>query len=414
MKKAYLFRKKLFAVLFLVVLYAYTAVNAFYGYEEWYEELEEGLAGGISLEKAPETVQRIVAEVDESIIEEMYGRMEFIELYSYVQVLLDKREFNNFSFIKDEDGYLHYASFFKEDTDDVAEYARRVRRLQDVAQEKGAEVIFCVTPGKYVRGMTDFRTGMPVNDPNNLVDELFFYLNRYGVETLDYRFYLPNDHMTIQEAFFRTDHHWTVPAAFEATRVLVEEMNRRFETDLDPQGYLSYDRYRSVTYRHGMMGSMGRRTGANFCELEDFEALWPEFEMHCTRESIDSDGDVSYLEGLMQETIMDPDVLFREGDIYSNAQYALYLNTISPYEKIVNLDNPDGCRILAIRDSYFSPTLVFLTPLCSEIEAVWVLEEREEVDIETLVREGTYDYIVIELYPYNINESAFQFFEENV
>lgn len=414
-QRKYFLRKYILALLFLAVLYGYTAVNAVHAYQVWFKEWVGEFLENVDQEIAEKTVSAVAAEMvqdlDSHLVDEMYEKMDFIEIYSYVQTLLDKREFNNFSYIKDEDGYLHYASFFREDTDDVAAYARRVKRLKDEAEKSGADVIFCVTPGKYMRGTTRFRTGMPVNDPNQLVDELLFYLNRYGVETLDYRLYFPNEQMTIQDAFFRTDHHWTVPAAFEATRILVQTMEERFGANLDPQGYLAPGNYERVTYRHGMMGSMGRRTGANFCELEDFEALWPVYQIQCTRDTIDTHGRASHLEGELKETLMDPEVLFKEDDIYSNAQYALYLNTISPYERIVNLDNPDGPRVLAVRDSYFSPTLVFMTPMCSEIEAVWVLEETQEVDIEELVRENQYDYIVMELYPYNINDDAFNYFK---
>ena len=185
--KIYLLRKNIFAVLFLIVVFGYAGLNAWYGAGAWAEAVRYHLAEGITLETAPQIISRTVAGLDESIIASMYGRMEFIETYSYIQVLLDKREFNNFSYIKDEDGYLHYASFFREDTNDMEEYAKRLKRLQDWVEPNGTKVLFFVTPGKYVRGETDFRTGMPINNPDNIVDEMLFYLNRYGVETVDCR-----------------------------------------------------------------------------------------------------------------------------------------------------------------------------------------------------------------------------------
>ena len=196
--KAYILRKKIFALLFLTSVFGYAGVNAWYGGDIWLETVEESLAGGIELATAPQTISDTVSALDAGIISSMYGRMEFIETYSYMQVLMDKREFNNFSYISDEDGYLHYASFFREDTNDMEEYARRLRRLQDWVEPNGTKVLFFVTPGKYVRGETNFRTGMPVNDPDAIVDEMLFYLNRYGVETVDCRKYIPNDSLSIQ------------------------------------------------------------------------------------------------------------------------------------------------------------------------------------------------------------------------
>lgn len=104
-------RKQIFALFFLFGVFGYAGLNAWYGGDVWVETVRESLAEGISLQTVPDTVAKTVSALDESIIGSMYGRMEFIETYSYIQVLLDKREFNNFTYIKDEDGYLHYASF---------------------------------------------------------------------------------------------------------------------------------------------------------------------------------------------------------------------------------------------------------------------------------------------------------------
>lgn len=412
--KIYLLRKNIFAVLFLVLVFGYAAVNAWYGAEEWIEEVKESLSEGITLETASETISEVVEELDESIIESMYGRMEFIETYSYIQVLLDKREFNNFSYIKDEDGYLHYASFFREDNNDMEEYAKRLKRLQDYVEPNGTKVLFFVTPGKYVRGETNFRTGMPVNNPDHIVDEMLFYLNRYGVETVDCRKYIPNASLSVQDAFFKTDHHWTIPAAFVATQVLVEQMEEKFGVDLDPDDfYMNPDQYERVVYRRGMLGSMGRKTGANFSGLEDFEALWPLFENHYDRVCMGVTDQTQHFQGITQESLMDMDVLLEHEDIYSDSQYSLYLNGLRPYERIINEDNPDGCRIFAIRDSYFSPMIVFLAPMCGQIDAIWSLEESHMLDIESYVKENEFDYIIMEIYPYNINEEAFNFFKED-
>lgn len=412
--KAYLLRKKIFAVLFLIVVFGYAGLNARYGSEEWLEEVEECLEDGITLATAPETLSHMVSELDESIIESMYGRMNFIETYSYIQVLLDKREFNNFGYIKDEDGYLHYASFFREDTDDIEEYAKRLKRLQDCVEPNGTKVLFFVTPGKYVRGVTDFRTGMPVNDPNHIVDEMLFYLNRYGVETVDGRKYIPNDALSLQDAFFKTDHHWTIPAAFAATQVLVGQIEEKFGEDLDPEDYyLDPAQYEKVVYRKGMLGSMGRKTGANFSGLEDFEAFWPKFENHYDRYCMGVTDQTQHFRGTTAEALMDTDVLLKSDDIYSDSQYSLYLNGLRPYERIVNEDNPDGCRIFAVRDSYFSPMMVFLAPMCGQIDAIWSLEESHMLDIESYVKENEFDYIIMEIYPYNINGDAFNFFKED-
>lgn len=403
---SYILRKRIFCILFLLVLFGFAGINCYYGYEQWYEALAK--------QEDKTDVASLVSSFDNAAIESMYGRMNFIETYSYVQVVLGKNEFNNFEDIKDKRGFLHYASFFREEDTQMLEYAKRVKRLQDYAEQNGTKILFVVAPSKYVEGETEFDTGLPVNNPNDKIDELLFYLNRLQVKTIDCRKIVPNENVPYEEAFFKTDHHWTVPAAFEATKVLVDTIEEEFGEDLDPDDYwMNLDNFEEVTYYHGMCGSMGRNTGGNFVGLEDFTAYWPKYKLNCYREHMDDDGEMEYMEGDINEIIINGKTLLRESDIYSSSWYGLYLNTISNYEKLQNLDNPEGPTMLAIRDSYLSPVMAFMLPMFSEIDAIWTLEETDLLDIESYVKEHTFDYIIVEVYPYNINDDAFNFFKED-
>ena len=403
----YILKKRIFAIVFLLTIFGFSALNFVHSYEPLKEKVLE-----IVQNKEDFSVEK-VAELETVITENMYGRMEFIETYGFVQTLLDKRECNNFSFIKDEDGFLHYASFYREEDQKLFEYSMRVKRLQDYVEANGTKVLFVVPPGKYDKNITRFRTGMPVNDPSYIVDEMMFYLNRLGVETLDLRECMPNENLTYEETFFKTDHHWTIPAAFYATCEIVEKMEESFGVDLDPTDYYTDIRnYDMVTYHKGMLGYMGRKTGANFSGIEDFTAIWPQFEGDYTRVCMSENGKRDEKKGSFTECLMETSVLTEKTDIYSDSQYSLYLDGLRVYEKITNNENPDGCRMFLIRDSYFSPVMAFLMPMCGQIEAIWSLENSRELDIETYVKENEFDYIVIEVYPYNINSSAFNFFKE--
>lgn len=404
--KSYLLRKKIFTVIFLIVVIGYSGVNGYHGCGEWWEEVKEEY-------EQKSGIAELISELDAEIIDSMYQKMNFIEVYSYIQVLMDKREFNNFTYIKDENGYLHYAAFFKEEDTKIAEYAKRVKRLQDKVEQNGTKVLFMVTPGKYIVGESEFLEGMPVNNPDSTVDELLFYLNRFGVESIDLRKYLPNDTLPYEDTFFKTDHHWTIPASFQTAQIIVDTIEEKYGEELDPDNYyMNPENYEAVTYKHGMIGSMGRKTGANFSGLEDFVALWPKFKTYYTRESIETSGDHRIVSGTAENTVLYPGILRKGSNIYSDSQYSFYMNGINPYEKVVNKDNPDGCSIFAVRDSYFSPVMTFLLPMCSEMTAIWSLQELEELDIQTYVSENVFDYIIIEIYPYNIYEDAFNFFEE--
>lgn len=393
-------KKRIFSVMFLGTVLGFSLINFVHSFEPLRECLTQKTA--------------VVDALDTAITENLYGRMNFIEIYAYVQTLMDKRESNNFSYIRDENGFLHYASFYRDEDNRVFEYAMRVKRLQDSVEEKGTKVLFVIPPGKYNAGYTKFRTGMPVNDPGYIVDELVLWLNRLGVETLDLQMDIPNEELSYEEAFFKTDHHWTIPAAFAATKAVVEKIEESFGESLDPENYyLNLENYDIVTYENGMLGSMGRRTGVHFSGMESFTAYWPRFLGSYSREYLLDNGTWVTKEGSFLEVAMDTDTLLKNKNIYSDSQYSMYLNGLTIYERIINQEHPDGCRLFFIRDSYFSPVMAFMMPMCGQMDAVWSLEDTEEIDVEQQLAENTYDYIIIEVYPYNINSSAFNFFKEN-
>lgn len=397
--KKYFLKKKIFAVIFLVFVIGFGSINFYHSYSP----LDEEITGNSDL---------TIDELDSLITEEVLGRMNFIEMYAFAQELLGKRESNNFSMIKDENGFLHYASFFREEDEEIMEYAMRMKRLQDYANTQGTEVLFVITPSKYNSQDVTLRTGLPINDPSDIVNELMFDLNRLGVETLNLGESLPNDEVPYEEAFFKTDHHWTIPSAFYGTQKLVEKMQDTFGTEFnDPEFYMDLSNYEIETYTGGMLGSMGRKTGAVFAGVDNFTAYWPTFEGNYYRESMLNDEQLVYESGTFIESFMSPNVLTDEADLYSSSQYSLYLNELRIYEKIINNENPDGCKIFMIRDSYFSPVISFMMPMCGEIDAIWSLEEVNSLDIETYIKQNDFDYIIMQIYPYNINAEAFNFFK---
>ncbi len=404
--KSYLVRKKVFTVLFLGLLFFYAGYNLYLNHDTYAEALWETVW---EIVQNKEVKQSDIAELENTLSTEIWGRMQFLETYSYCQVLMDKREINNFKYIKDETGNLHYASFFRENETDCFNYAMRVKRLKDYAQSKGTQVLFVVAPTKYVEKDSKLRAGLPINNPNIIVDELLFYLNRLGVDTLDLNLYIPGQNVGYEDAFFKTDHHWTIEAAFESTKILVDALNKRYGYALDAETFLGRDSYSKVVYKGGMLGSMGRGSGANFSGVDDFVAYFPNFTNHYKRQSLEENGETMVREGETLETIILPSVLQNE-DIYSDSQYSVYINGLRQYEKIENLDNPDGKKIFMIRDSYFSPVISFLAPLCGEIDAMWSLENQKTLDIEEYIRNNEFDCIIMEIYPYNINDEAFRFF----
>lgn len=394
----YFFRKKIFAISFLSVITGFSALSWMKSGREVLDEL---------------FAKKEAAKIESIINDQIPYRYGFIESYGLVQNLLGKDEFNNYKYVRDKAGYIHYSGFYMPNDSDIEEYALRIRRLQECAEAKGTEVLYVVPPAKYNPKYNSVGLGTPVNDPQNVVEQFLYYLKRLDIETINLGEYLPNADLPYEECFFKTDHHWTFPAAMEATKIVKEKIDTLLGENLDPENiYLSEQSYTAETFTGAMLGSMGRGTGIHFGGIDDFTAYFPTFDQTYSRRMSLADGEEKKSSGSFEEVVMDMDVFKENKDLYtSSSAYSLYLDEISDLEHLVNLSNPDGKKMLMVRDSYFGPVMAFLSPLFSEIDSVWCLTERNDIDIESMVKENDYDIISIETYPYNINNDAFNYFQ---
>ena len=402
----YLIKKRLFAILFILGLFSYSGWNL----------VLNGKALGKEISGMVQEGQIDTGRLEDRMEDKLPERIALVETYGLFQKLLQKREFNDFEYIRDENGYLNYAMFYREDPKDLFDCALRVRKLQDYVGQYGTKVLVVIPPCKYDKKKSVFLTGMPVNDPSSDVIEFMVYLNRLGVEAVNFGDYLPDEKVPYESFFFRTDHHWTVPAAFEATGLLVDTIKDRFGEDLDPTGYYTNpDSYEIREYYGHMLGTMGRGTGILYSGTEDFTAYFPRFKGNYTRTVTSESDDVTTYSGSFEAALMDMSVLQNDIDIYDTSQYSLYINQVKPHDLIINNENPDGPSIGMVRDSFFGPVIAFLSPMCSRIDSVYSLEEIDDFKLNDYLEEvyeagEGYDYFILEYYPYNLIEEAFKFY----
>jgi hypothetical protein len=90
---------------------------------------------------------------------------------------------------------------------------------------------------------------------------------------------------------------------------------------------------------------------------------------------------------------------------------SVYIREIVNSERIVNNSNPDAPVLTVMRDSYFSPIAVFLAPMFSHIDMMWTRNDKG-MSMEQYIKDGYYNYVILEVYPYNLDSQSFDFFRE--
>lgn len=400
--KVFFGKKCVFFIYFLASVLIFSGYSAYQNQEAISNFLRESAAVS-----DPGQLQALCSDFADELQEKSKSNA-FTEVYGMAQKFLGKQEFRNFTYIKGAAGMIYYGNIIENRNDMLMEYAKRVGRAAQCAREQGAETVFIMPPSKVLYDVMGEDKKLPVNDTNAVQDELLLYLQQNRVSTLDLRTALAESGMTQEELFYRTDRLWTSEAAFVAAGAVVDKIRNDFGDDWDPDHYYcNRENYTADIYYQATVGESGRETGIIYAGKEDYTVLYPRFETDmkwCDLEDgKEKKGDFSEAFITLKQD--------RKGE-YSNPGSAIYLEGVADRDCIINEANPDGPRILCLRDVYMSPVACFLAPVCSRIDLVWARSNHNQIDYEQLIRDGGYDYLLIETYPYNIEDTAFEYFKD--
>ena len=400
--RRHIVKKEITSFLFIIGLFVFAIIN----FIHTYPHLKEVSLAEIS---DLDSLQQAVTQTESIIDENVYKRYAFVEAHGVWNLILNKKEIDGFSHVKDEDGALHGANFWNGESDDVELLVDAVMQLQERAKENGTEVVVLMPPANDDAKQANFTKGVPYSDRNWVADEYLAKLGEKGIPILDFRETLKASEMTYGEKFYFTDHHWKTPAAFLCYQEFVKKMNEWYQLDLDPEGvYTNIDNYNILEYKDSTLGSHGRDTGIVYAGgLDDFIAIYPKYKTHFRYEySLSDESDAFVSEGRFEDTLLLTNNLVNDS-VYTRDKYASYLNGVCTYDKIENKEKPDAPKILFLRDSYTAPLGAFAAQLFSQTDLVW--PHKLDHDLDKYVDIADYDYIVVALYPDNLWESMFRF-----
>lgn len=405
MKNGIRMAQMLFGAVFLIVIIGFSASNLVLEWEDLSEEIAQDVA-----EEDLTNPEDVLTALDGILSEELLGRQTLVEAYGGMQLLLGKKEDDAFDTVKDKAGFLYSGNFWNGIGLDQKEFAVRVRRLQDHLQKKGTKLGVVIYPRNTPEQENRY-DGIPYSDAQERAEDFAGWLRYYGVPTLDLSNLCELTGMAQEDAFFRTDHHWTPMAAFAGYVRIVEFLNRELGANLDSEHLLrNVESYERKTYQNAMLGSLGRATGVTWAEgTEDFTVIYPREEGNYTLRWGDMHKQRT-LEGPFTETLLNVQSLEHPSkNIYSGTAESAYLQSgVSTFTSIVNHDAQDAGKLLLIRDSFSTVVGAFLAQSFSQIDMVWNVEIKEE-ELSQLLEENQYDYVLVAIYPTNLSEDAFPF-----
>ena len=290
----------------------------------------------------------------------------FIQLYGGVQRLTGRRVVEDTvsanTVVKLSTGALNFVDLqagpVREETitahaDATVEFARALKEL-------GIPYRFVLAPQKIEQGQDLLPEGVQEYG-NETADAFLAALEAEGTPYTDLR-PLFEENGTYADWFFRTDHHWKPEAAFFAWQYLTGQVDL-LATDpslTDP------DNWETTVLEDFFLGSQGKRVGSLYAGADDFTLYTPRFNTDlsytCPFYAIDRTGPFA-------ESVCFPERV-EERDWFNGNPYTYYAGGDYPLATITNHENPDGPRVVLLRDSFACALTPFLSLSCSQLTTI--------------------------------------------
>ncbi|MCC8141794.1 MAG: hypothetical protein LIO56_04565 [Lachnospiraceae bacterium] len=294
----------------------------------------------------------------EDVLEDdIYDKDYYINLNGLTTKVLGINSLNERQ--KLENGYL--ALF--EEPQDTQRDSNYVIELNQFLNERDIPFLFILAPGK--ASFYDAQTAPGYNnEAGSNIDNMINVLTDAGVPCLDMDAWFEENKWTIEDVFFKTDHHWLPQAGLQSARLTMDYLSGLGEVQYDPET-LKEENWTVITLPDWSLGSDGKRTGIAYAGVDDFPVYFPNYATDYTYSYLQfhSKGWV-YTDSPLNLSYMD------YKDYFGSSVYDTYLYNNYPLQKITNSDAKNAQKVLIIGDSYRLPYMYFLSTQFQEIYGI--------------------------------------------
>lgn len=246
----------------------------------------------------------------------------------------------------------HLAKVIPETTDiaDIQQAAANIIRFHNAHTVSGGKFLFVMVSSQISR-FEDLLPAGHTDTTNENADIFLTLLEEAGVTCLDLREELQNDGISVTDAYYVTDHHWTPQTGFWAYQKMVSKLEQMGAiAPVDPF-YTDPKNYTFETHPDTFLGSSGKRTGKYYAGLDDSVIIRPNFETDITvqiplREMT--------LQGRYEDVSYNTDAKhnYDQPDFYDENVYGLYGWGDTPITHWRNENAPQKGKFLLIGESF--------------------------------------------------------------
>ena len=347
--------------LLLILLFSYQTLSTPQAWKNFYET---SMLPFLEKPQVDESKLRSLTSQFEVVIQEAIPmKLSWIEFYGFLQDLQQKKvipDMNYGSLYKTSDGQISFGSPWLEVEEDA-------KTLIEVSRQmKSLNIPFLYVQAPYKLAPNQSQLPYQIKEyGNDNANRLIAALQDEQVPIYDLREDYYHQGLSQSELFFNTDHHWTIPGALMATKLLAQEINRQLGSMID-SAMFTEESFQFEVYEDFFLGSLGKRVGVTYSGLDSFTVVTPKFDTQFTV-SIFNYGAWSEKVGSFSHAILVSDFLDSNLPVETN-RYAAYNGD----HEIIRIMNHEvkGKKILMIKDSYGLPIYSFLACGVEEVTAL--------------------------------------------
>lgn len=332
----------------------------------------------------------IISDIEKTFNENLILRNKIVSSYNYLQVnVLNTTLFSGF--VRDN----HKMIQAPVDYGTTSYSTNSTISLNKYCNSLGIPLLYINPLCKVIDGYSQLPYEIK-DSSNNIADD---FLNNIGheVKYLDLRDNIENYKGDFNELFYKTDHHWTVPATFWAFSETISYLNTtEFKGKLDENNmFRNRENYYKNTLKDNYLGSQGNKLTSRVSGLDDFQMMFPKFKTDMELTQILKGKELHRRNGSFRESLIYEDLIKGEKDKFSLNSYASYLGYGNTEKRIINNLAENNYKALVIGDSFSRPFSSFMSLCFKETRNIDTQKGRFTGDVEKYIKEYKPDIVIM-------------------
>lgn len=153
--------------------------------------------------------------------------------------------------------------------------------FKEYLDAKGIRLLYVSEPSKYIDDSFYQKEFGGESYLNRNTDLFLSRIGQAGIEYIDLRKNIVEEGLDPLSLFYRTDHHWTVPASKWAAGIIAERLNEDYGYQID-MGLYEDSQFHMEFYEEAWLGEQGKKVAQSYIGLDDYTMMEPLYDTSYT------------------------------------------------------------------------------------------------------------------------------------